>query len=178
MALSTAERVCDTVGAIARWLCLLAGVVLLVVMGLATFFDVIGRNFGLGIPGIWEAVTLAMRWMIGLALPFAFWQGSHITVELFTDALPPRLKQLVISASTLITLGVVSLLAWQVTVRMLDVRGYGGVTSDLGLPTYFNWVPLAVGPLLSIPVLLCLFWREFARLFGQGQRNGVNGSPS
>ncbi|HBT33220.1 MAG TPA: hypothetical protein DEB15_10515, partial [Pusillimonas sp.] len=127
MALSTAERVCDAVGAIARWLCLLAGVILLLVMGVATCFDVVGRNFGLGIPGIWEAVTLAMRWMIGLALPFAFWQGSHITVELFTDALPARLKQLVIVVSTFVTLAVVALLAWRVSARMFDVRGYGGV---------------------------------------------------
>ena len=41
MALSTAERVCDAVGAIARWLCLLAGVILLLVMGVATCFDVV-----------------------------------------------------------------------------------------------------------------------------------------
>ncbi|MBC7204089.1 MAG: TRAP transporter small permease [Pusillimonas sp.] len=178
MALNTAERVCDTVGAIARWLCLLAGVVLLVVMGFATCLDVIVRNFGLGIPGIWEAVTLAMRWMIGLALPFAFYQGSHITVELFTDALPNRLKQFVIVLSTLVTLGVVSLLAWRITLRMVDVRGYGGVTSDLGLPTYFDWVPLALGPVLSVPVLLCLFWRELFRLFDEGQNKAINGSPS
>ncbi|RIY39654.1 TRAP transporter small permease [Neopusillimonas maritima] len=178
MALNAAERVYDAVGAIARWLCLLAGVVLLVVMGFATCFDVIGRNFGMGIPGIWEAVTLAMRWMIGLALPFAFWQGSHITVELFTDALPARLKQFVIVVSAFVTLAVVALLAWQITARMLNVRGYGGVTSDLGLPTYFDWVPLAVGPLLSVPVLLCLFWRELVRLFDQGRSVSANGSPS
>ena len=162
--LAAAERACTWLGSAARGLCLLAGLILLLAMGIATCVDIVGRQVGSGIPGIWEAVTLAMRWMIGLALPYAFYSGSHIVVELFTDGLPPRWRQGAIVLAVLISLGIMTLLAWKITGRTLDIRSYGGVTSDLNLPTYYDWVPLALGPVLSVPVLLALAWREIARL--------------
>src|SRR5690606_31509610 len=104
-----AQRVCEKVGALARGLCLLSGILLLVAMGAATCVDVVMRQFSSGIPGIWEGVTLAMRWVIGLALPYAFYSGSHIAVELFTDWLPPRWRQTVIVVMTALSLLVITL---------------------------------------------------------------------
>jgi len=164
---AAAQKTCEVVGAISRALCWLAGLILLGVMGLATCVDVVIRTWGIwgaGIPGIWEMVTLAMRAMIGLALPYAFYSGSHIAVEFFTDALSPRLRQGAIVLALLCSTLVMTLLAWKVTDRLLDIRSYGGVTADLGLPSYVDWVPLALGPWLSIPVLLALLWREGTRL--------------
>ena len=165
MRTSAAETACSWVGVVAKWLCLAAGLILLLAMGVATCVDIVSRYFSAGIPGIWEAVTLAMRWMIGLALPYAFYSGTHIAVELFTDACKPRLRQFFIALAMFISLVVMLLLAWKITGRTLDIRGYGGVTSDLSLPTYYDWVPLALGPVLSVPVLLVMLWRELARLF-------------
>lgn len=165
---SFGERLHSKVGQVARGLCLLSGVILLLAMGAATCVDVVMRQLGAGIPGIWEAVTLAMRWVIGLALPYAFFSGSHIAVELFTDWLPPRWRQLAIVLTTAVSLVVVTLLAWKVVGRTLDTRSYGGITSDLGLPTYFDWIPLAVGPVLSVPVLISMLWRE-AAIFASGR---------
>ena len=156
----TFERLHACMGIAARWLCVLAGLVMLLVMALGTGIDVVMRNFGYGIPGIWEAVTLAMRAMIGLALPFAFFTGSHIAVEYFTDRLSPVWRQLAIVVGTLITFLMVTLLAWKITERMFAVKGYGGLTSDLSIPVYFEWLALAVGPILSVPVVLSLFLRE------------------
>lgn len=177
-ALSAFDNVCDCLGRVSRSLCLLAGLILLVGMGIATCVDIVSRQFGMGIPGIWEAVTLAMRWMIGLALPYAFYSGSHIVVELFTDGLPPRIRQTVIVGALLISLLVIALLAWKITARTWDIRGYGGVTSDLSLPTYYEWVPLALGPLLSVPVLLALVCRETLRLFVAAPLSEQTGEPA
>lgn len=177
-ALAAADKACAWLGAAARGLCLLSGLILLVAMGAATCVDIVSRQFGMGIPGIWEAVTLAMRWMIGLALPYAFYSGSHIVVELFTDPLPPRVRQGAIVMALLITLVVMTLLAWKITGRTLDIRGYGGVTSDLSLPTYHEWLPLALGPVLSVPVLLALAWREIVRLFSGAPAIPQSGEPA
>lgn len=165
MHMGVAEKACAWVGAAARLLCLAAGLILLLAMGMATCVDIVSRYFAAGIPGIWEAVTLAMRWMIGLALPYAFYSGSHIAVELFTDACRPRLRQFFIVLAMTVSLMIMLLLAWKVTGRLLDIRSYGGVTSDLSLPTYYDWVPLALGPVLSVPVLTVMLWRGLVRLF-------------
>jgi len=161
---AAAQKTCEVVGAISRALCWLAGLILLGVMGLATCVDIVARIWGAGIPGIWEMVTLAMRAMIGLALPYAFYSGSHIAVEFFTDALTARLRQGAVVLALLASTLVMTLLAWKITDRLLDIRSYGGVTADLGLPSYVDWVPLALGPWLSMPVLLALLWREGTRL--------------
>jgi len=162
--LCKAEKACSAVTAVSRALCWVAGLVLLLVMTLATCVDIVMRPWGAGIPGIWEAVTLAMRTMIGLAMPYAFCSGSHVAVEVFTDALPARLRQGAITLALLLSTMVMTLLAWKVTARLIDIRSYGGVTADLGLPSYVDWIPLAAGPLLSVPVLLALLWRESVRL--------------
>jgi len=160
-----AARVCVQIGAVSRTLCWLAGLILLLCMGLATCVDIVVRLWGTGIPGIWEAVTLAMRTMIGLALPYAFYSGSHVCVEMFTDALPARLRQGAIVLSLLLTTLVMALMAWKITARLQDIRSYGGFTADLGLPAWVEWLPLALGPCLSLPVLLALLWREGACWF-------------
>jgi len=164
-ALCSAEKACACVGTLSRALCWMAGLVLLLAMALATCVDIATRPWGAGIPGIWEMVTLAMRVMIGLALPWAFYSGSHVAVEAFTDALPARLRQLTIVLALTLSLLAVILLAWKITDRLIDIRSYGGVTPDLGLPSYVDWIPLAAGPMLSVPVLLAMLWREGLRLF-------------
>jgi len=163
--LSRAEKTCACLGSISRALCWVAGLVLLLAMALATCVDIATRAWGAGIPGIWEMVTLAMRVMIGLALPWAFYSGSHVAVEVFTDALPARLRQITIVLALMLSLLAMVLLAWKITGRLIDIRSYGGVTSDLGLPSFVDWIPLALGPILSVPVLLALLWREGLTLF-------------
>ena len=160
------DRCHALMGQMTRWLCVVSGLVMLVVMVLGTCIDIVTRNFGAGIPGIWEAVTLAMRCMIGLALPFSFYYGSHIAVEYFTDLFSRSWRQLMIVISALVTLLMVTLLAWKIVDRMLAVKGYGGLTSDLSIPVYLEWLALAIGPILSMPVLISVLVRELQSLCG------------
>jgi len=144
----------------ARALCILAGLVLLFVMGIGTAIDVVLRNFNYGIPGMWEVVTFAMRWMIGLALPYAFCTGAHIVIEMFTDALPRAGRQFFVALASLVSLGVISVFAWRVVVRTIAIHATGGTTSDLGMPTFLAWTPLAVGLILSVPAILSVAVKE------------------
>lgn len=146
----------------ARALCLVAGIILLGVMGIGTVMDILLRNIGYGIPGIWEVVTLAMRWMIGLALPYAFCVGAHITIDVFTDALPARIKQAVIIMATSISLGVMLIFSWRIILRTITIYNTGGVTSDLSIPTFYAWLPLAAGITLAVPAVLSVLGKEAA----------------
>lgn len=166
------DRIHGGVVSAARVLSLGGGLILLLLMGVGTTLDVVLRNFDFGIPGIWEAVTLGLRWMIGLSLPLVCCTGGNIAVELFTDWLPARIRLLVVVLAEALSVAALGLLAWHLTVRTLATRGYGGVTSDLGLPTYFDWVPLAVGATLSAIALLSLFVRDSARLISGRDLDG------
>ena len=149
----------------AQALCLGAGIILLVVMGIGTVLDILLRSIGYGIPGIWEIVTLAMRWMIGLALPYAFCVGAHITIDVFTDMLPARLKQAVIVMAAGVSFAVMLIFSWRIIIRTIAIYNSGGVTSDLSIPTFYAWLPLALGISLAVPAVLAVLAKETANCF-------------
>ena len=145
----------------ARHLSLWGGLVLLLFMGVLTCVDIILRRMGMGIPGGWEMVTLAMRWMIGLSLPYAFCAGRHVAVEIFTDLLGPRVRQFAIFLAQVAGCIAMTVMCWVLTVRSLNILDMGGRTSDLSILTFYHWLPLVIGTGLSAVCLLSLTLRDF-----------------
>ena len=151
-----------TVWWVARALCAISGVAITAMVGV-TVVDVLLRQFGEAIPGAFELVTLGMRIGIPLAMPYAFWAGAHIAVELVTDRLRPWVASAIIACGLLISTAVMALLAWCSYRRALDVWRFGDLTPDLGWPEVIHWIPLVAGSALCVPVILVLAVRH-ARL--------------
>lgn len=154
------------VGRLVGGLALAGGLAVLLGMGLMTGVDVVLRRFGLGIPGSWEMVTLSMRWMIGLSLPYAFWAGRHVAVEAFTEFLPARGRLAFVVLGQLLAAGAMGLLAWRLYVRGGAILAQGTRTTDLGILTWWHWLPLIAGCALSCAVLVFLVLRDGAVLVG------------
>ena len=146
-------------------LCAVSGAALAAMVGV-TVVDVALRQFGQAIPGAFELVTLGMRIGIPLAMPYAFWTGAHIAVELVTDRLRPRVADTIIATGLIISAVVMALLAWSSCLRALDVWRFGDLTPDLGWPGVIHWIPLVAGSALCVPVVLALAVRH-ARLAAQ-----------
>ena len=154
------QRIERLVAATVGGLAFLGGLVVLLAMALLTAIDVALRQFGMGIPGSWEMVTFAMRWMIGLSLPYAFWTGRHVAVEAFTEMLSQQAQRLFILFAEILSAAVMGLLAWRLWVRGSQILGQGTRTSDLGILVFYNWLPLILGCALSFLVLLVLVLRD------------------
>jgi TRAP-type C4-dicarboxylate transport system permease small subunit len=147
------------IGAAARGLCYVAMAALAVLMMGVTTIDVVLRWLGSGIPGAYEIVTLGMRILIPLALPYVFWIGGHVSVDMLVDRFQPATRRLVIRAGIALSAVVMAYLTLAVGKRALTVASSGELTSDLQLPQFYYWVPLIVGAALSVPVALYLiFW--------------------
>ena len=125
-----------------------------------TVVDIALRQFGEAVPGAFELVTLGMRIGIPLAMPYAFWTGAHIAVELVTDRLSPRIASAIIASGLIISAAVMALLAWCAYRRALDVWRFGDLTPDLGWPAAIHWIPLVAGTALCVPVVLALAIRH------------------
>lgn len=151
-------------------LALAGGLAVLIGMGLLTCVDVVLRRFGMGIPGSWEMVTLAMRWSIGLSLPYAFWAGRHVAVEAFTEFLPERGRLLFVVLAQALAAGAIGLLAWRLHVRGGAILAQGTRTTDLGILTWWHWLPLILGCALSCLVLVFLVLRDGSVLAGLRRR--------
>lgn len=163
------QRIERLVEATVSGLAYLGGLVILLSMALLTAIDVVLRQFGLGIPGSWEIVTFAMRWMIGLSLPYAFWAGRHVAVEAFTEMLPKRAQLFFILFGEILAAVAMGLLAWRLWVRASQILGHGTRTSDLGILVFYDWLPLILGCALSFLVLLVLILRDGLVIFRGGR---------
>jgi TRAP-type C4-dicarboxylate transport system permease small subunit len=155
-----ADAIGRLIGAAARGLCFVAMAALAVLMMGVTAVDVVLRWFGSGIPGAYEIVTLGMRVLIPLALPYVFWIGGHIAVDMLVDRLRPRLRRAIARAGIGLSAAVMGYLTYAVTMRALTVADSGELTSDLQLPQVYYWIPLIVGAALSTPVALYLAFRD------------------
>jgi TRAP-type C4-dicarboxylate transport system permease small subunit len=103
-----------------------------------TGFDIIGRAFGIPVPGTFEVVSFAGGLIIGLALPASQRANSQVKVELegLINMLPRKLR-ILLTAFTRIVGIVVSLLISYALMRMgKDYLVSREVTAVLKLPFY------------------------------------------
>lgn len=155
-------------GAMAWWLCAAAALALVGLMVGVTVVDVVLRRFDAAIPGAFELVTLGMRVAVPLALPWTFWRGGHVAVELLTELLPAPVQRLLRLGAWTLCAAVMAYTAWTVSVRALEIRAYGDVTANLGLPEFYYWLPLMLGSAACVPVLLVMMLRELRAPPGPG----------
>ena len=148
--------------AVSRALCFVGAAALSVLMVALTVVDVTLRQFAEAVPGSFELVTLGMRILVPLAMPYAFWIGGHVAVELLVDRLPRRLRAAVAAFGLSISGIVMALLTWASSLRALDAWRYGDTTGDLGLPEIVNWAPLIAGSALSVPVIAVMLAVQIA----------------
>ena len=127
---------------IARWAAL-AGLYVLFLTALLVSADVIVRKvFGIAFVGADElggyALALATSW----ALAYAFFEGSHIRVNVFHMNLAARPKALLDVLAVLVTAALVGMLAWQVWIVAFDSWVFDGVSNTpLRVPL---WIPQSI----------------------------------
>lgn len=174
--MSGLARIERATGASARALALVGALALGVLMVLLTVVDVVLRQFGEAIPGAFDLVTLGMRILVPLALPYTFWRGGHVAVNLIADRLPIRAKAALVSA-TLVASGVA--MAVLVYVSWWRMGGTAhDVSPDLGIPFPVYWWPIVIGTALCLPVLAVMLARQIAIVMhGEAGRSPVAPDP-
>jgi len=122
----------------------LAGVSLAAMM-LITVADVVLRAVAnKPIRGTFEIVELLLACTFFLALPAAFLRDEHIVVDIVDGAAPrwvPALKRF----SLALAVGLLAAMAWQGWIAARDAVAFNDVTSDLGLPRLWYWIPVLAG---------------------------------
>ncbi|MCB9946317.1 MAG: TRAP transporter small permease [Rhodospirillaceae bacterium] len=152
---------------LSRGLCLGGAAALGGLMVAVTVVDVTLRQLSTAVPGAFELVTLGMRILVPLAMPYAFWIGGHVAVELVVDRLPVRVRAGVVAAGLAVSGAVMAMLAWASSQRALNAWSRGDTTNDLGLPEILNWAPVVAGAALSVPVIAVLLAGRIAVAAGR-----------
>lgn len=113
------------------------GAVGIMMMVAVTCVDVIGAKlFLLPVPGAIEIVSLVQVATLIFAVAATQRQGGHISVEMFTDMMPPRLRSLVKAFTSLLGLVLFSLLIYEGVHLGNEYREALEVTATARIPFY------------------------------------------
>ncbi len=89
------------------------GGVILVSMMLITVFDVLLRCIGKPMSGTYDLVALGGALVIGFSIPYTTFQKGHIVVDVLTDRLSPKGKNVCNVCTRLIALGLCLMIGFQ-----------------------------------------------------------------
>lgn len=130
-------------------------------MALVTGTDVVGRFMNTPLFGSEEIVTMLAVFVVGLSLPDAHAQRSHIGVEIFVRFMPRNLRRLLQIATTSIALVLFGIVTWRMVDYSITMHDSGVLSMNLELPEYLVVLVLAFGFLIFTLHLL----RDVVELF-------------
>lgn len=114
-----------------------------VVMVIATFAQVVNRNFvGAGISWLEEVSRYCMIYMALLATELGLRDGTQISVTALTDKLPPR-GRLLLKIASLAVVVVFSAAVFSTSLVLLQKQiAFGAHSAGLGMPMYVPYFAL------------------------------------
>ncbi|MGV2986641.1 TRAP transporter small permease [Vibrio sp. E150_011] len=121
-------------------------VIAFVAMVIATFIQVINRNFfGIPLVGIEEIAKYSMVYLVMLGTELGLRDGTQIRVTAFVDKLPHTLKFVIVSISKIILIIFAALMSKEsVTLFQLQISS-GQLSSGLKIPMYIPYFALLIG---------------------------------
>ncbi len=140
-----------------------AGMFLLIPLMLLTTIDVLSRSmFNYPIVGTYELSSYMLAVIILLGITYTYQVGGHVRIDMFVSKMPARVAAILDIFTTLLSILIISVLAWQGWVLALEETA---VSEQLRIPeTPFRMlVPLAAATLV-VSMLLELI-DKVSRLF-------------
>ena len=122
-----------------------AGGTILVSMMLLSVFDVIIRCMGRPMSGTYDLVALGGALVIGFSVPYTTMKKGHIMVDVLTERLSKSRQKVLSICTRLISLGVCSMICWQLIKLGLDFYNKHEGSQTLQLSFYPIAYGLAVG---------------------------------
>ena len=131
-------------------------------MALMSLASVIGRAaFSKPIMGDYELVQIMTAVAVSMSLPFCHMARGHVIVDFFTTNVPKRLNDFFdLIANLLLAAGAI-LIAWRMTVGMLELRKTGDATMLLNFHIWYVYIPMTLSFLLFGCNALYASWEDF-----------------
>ncbi|HEX2117074.1 MAG TPA: TRAP transporter small permease [Alphaproteobacteria bacterium] len=143
------RRLYDAIAGVARWGGA-ASLMLILAAGLLTVADILIRTVkGGGILGTTDLVQLLVMAAAFCAIPYGFFADTHVSVDLLTDGLPPRVLAVVKGVSALLGAVLLIGIAWYGGIQAKLEAGYGDTSSTIEIPKFYYWVWLVGGSVLA-----------------------------
>lgn len=136
----------------------------LAAMMLLTVADILLRSvFNYPIRGMLELIELGLACTIFIALPAVFLRDEHLVVDVIDKLIRPSVVRALDLAGAVLSLIVLSVMAWQMVPLAQAMHEFGDVTSDLSIPKIYYWIPVLLGVIASALATLVFIVRWIRR---------------
>jgi TRAP-type C4-dicarboxylate transport system permease small subunit len=130
-------------------------------MMLVVVADVVLRAaFRVPVRGQYELVELALAYMLFLALPAVFLQGTHLVVDVADHFVTPRVRRALDAFGAAASLAALAIMLWQMAPQALYMMNFGDMTFDLQLPKTWYAAAALFGIACSAAAALYLISQE------------------
>ena len=120
----------------------LAGIAL-TLMAFMSLWSIGGRALvGKALVGDYELVQFMTAAAVAMSLPYANWIGAHVIVDFFTVRAPVRTNALLDAIAQALMAACALLLAWRLSLGMLDLKRNADASMLLNIPTWWGYLPL------------------------------------
>ncbi|HRP73946.1 MAG TPA: TRAP transporter small permease [Rhodocyclaceae bacterium] len=121
----------------------MGGGLVLVSMALMSVVSVIGRaTLGKPVLGDFELVQLGCAISVSMFLPYCQMIRGHVIVDFFTAGLDRRARAFLDALAAIVLAAVAFLIAWRLSVGLVEIRGTGDSSMLLRIPTWYAFVPM------------------------------------
>jgi TRAP-type C4-dicarboxylate transport system permease small subunit len=136
---------------------LAGGLVLLAIVCMNAYSLVADIAFRRPLPADFEFVEMGVAVAVFAFLPYCQVTGANVTADIFTQGAGPRTVALLALLSALIAFAFSLLLAWRMTLGMIDIYSYGETTAITGFPIWIAYVPIVASlVLLTIATIISI----------------------
>ena len=139
------------------------GAGVLVVMMLLTASDVTLRRFKFPIMGTDDITAFLLAILVSFSLAYCAIRKGHVQVEVLVEHLPSRAQAIIDTITTLLGLGLCTLITWRSFVNMVSLYTSGATSWTLNIITFPFAGLVAFGFVWFTPVLLADFLNNLAR---------------
>ena len=112
------------------------GAGVLTVMMLLTASDVTLRQFKFPITGADDITAFLMAILVSFGLAYCAIRKGHVKVDLIVERLPIRVQAIIDTVTTLLSLGLCTLITWQSFVNMVSVYNSGATSWTLNITVF------------------------------------------
>ncbi|AEQ53823.1 TRAP-type C4-dicarboxylate transport system, small permease component [Pelagibacterium halotolerans] len=142
-------RLASILSALNAALALLAGILLVSLVGLTAVNVILRYFFGSAVFGAFDLLQAGVATVIFLAMPYCTWRDGHVAVDIAYNLFSKIVQRCVLAMSDLISGAVLGLLAYRSTTAMVSAFNYGERSSLLGIPFAPLWGFIALGAALG-----------------------------
>lgn len=135
---------------------LLGGLVLLAVVAI-NVASVVGGILGKPFAGDFELTEIGVAVAVFAFLPYCQLTDANVTADIFTARASPRTLAALRALASAIALGFAALLAWRMSLGMIDQKTYGYVTAILQVPIWWGFVPILISLALLVATAMVTF---------------------